>query len=138
MAFSGGLDDPVSGAMRLRWRDLELKVGLVRGVYSVSVPRPVFERYYDPSTHAFGGTYALHPDEFVLRELPALRCFFYETRDVEKVAGLLACLVAITNAEDSGRAAELEAAELEAARASLRRTRDEYEDYMGAKFVHGW
>ena len=47
-------------------------------------------------------------------------------------------MVALTNAEDSGRAAELEAAELEAARASLWRTRNEYEDYMGAKFVHGW
>ena len=128
MAFCSGLDDPVSGGMRLRWRGLECKVGLTRGVYGVLVPLPVFERYYDARTGEFGGTYALYPHEFVLRPIMG-RGFLYETDDAAKVAGLLACFVAITNAEDASRVAELDAAERQAAQASRRRARDdEYVD----------
>ena len=81
------------------------------------VPRPVFERYYDERTGEFGGRYALYAHEFVLRELPVGRGFLYETDDAAKVASLLACFVAIANAEDALRVTELDAAEQQAAAA---------------------
>ena len=106
------------------------------------VPRPVFERYYDERTGEFGGRYALYAHEFVLRELPVGRGFLYETDDAAKVASLLACFVAIANAEDALRVTELDAAEQQAAaaQASRRRPRDDDDDdddpalFMSRKF----